>query len=192
LLSVFGGKALADEGGEFQAEAGAVADLNGGVMVGGDDDGVSDREVRRHWFMPMVEKKAGFMMVGLEGGTVVKAGPVVVATKRDECWDVPAQTFKKGEGFVHGGGAIHDIADQDKRSGLMIVEEGKQAVFEFAAAPVRQKSALPAAAQVVAVVEIGDREPALLRVDKSEAVVEPDPGGDGAKSGGFRGRQVRV
>lgn len=164
---------LADQGGEFEAEAGAVFDADGGMVMAGDDDGAGGEVVGQR-FVAVMEEEAGLFVVASEGGVAVEGMVVVVTDEGDEGGDEGAEASEEVEGFSGVGGAVHDVADENERARLVIAEEVGEAGFEGGAAPIGGEVAFAAAAEFVAVVEVGDGHPALGGVDESVAVVEPD------------------
>ena len=107
----------------------------------------------------MEEEARLFVVVG-EGGVVMERAVVVVSDEGDEGGDEEAEAGEEVEGFSDVGSAVHDIAHQDEGVGLVIVEEVGEAGFEGGAAPLGGEVAFAAAAEFVAVVEVGDGHPA--------------------------------
>ena len=173
---------LADQGGEFEAEAGAVFDADGGMVMAGDDDGAGGEVVGQR-FVAVMEEEAGLFVVASEGGVAVEGMVVVVADEGDEGGDEGAEAGEEVEGFSGVGGAVHDVADENERARLVIAEEVSEAGFEGGAAPIGGEVTFAAAAEFVAVVEVGDGHPALGGMEESVAVVEPDAVGDVAEPG---------
>ena len=187
LFEVGFGEVFADQGGEFEAEASAVFDADGGMVMTGDDDGVRG-EVGGQRFVAVMEKEAGLFVVSGEGGVAVEGAVVVVSEEGDQGGDEEAEAGEEVEGFSDVGGAVHDVAHQDEGVGLVVAEEVGEAGFEGGAAPIGGEVAFAAAAEFVAVVEVGDGHPALGGVDEGVAVVEPDAVGDVAEPGIRLGR----
>ena len=179
---------LADQCGEFEAEAGAVFDADGGMVMAGDDDGVwGDIGLQR--FVAVMEEEAGLFVVASEGGVAVEGMVVVVADEGDEGGDEGAEASEEVESFSDIGCAVHDVANENERARLVIAEEVGEARFDRGAAPIGGEVAFAAAAEFVAVVEVGDGHPALGGVDESVAVVKPDAVCDVAEPGICLGRR---
>jgi hypothetical protein len=164
---------LANQGGEFEAEAGAVFDADGGMLMAGDDDGVGGEVVGQR-FVAVMEEEAGLFVVPSEGGVAVEGVVIVIADEGDESGDEGAEASEEVESFSDIGCAVHDVANENERARLVIAEEVGEARFDRGAAPIGGEVAFAAAAEFVAVVEVGDGHPALGGVDESVAVVEPD------------------
>ena len=173
---------LADQCGEFEAEAGAVFDADGGMVMAGDDDGAGGEVVGQR-FVAVMEEEAGLFVVASEGGVAVEGMVVVVADEGDEGGDEGAEASEEVESFSDIGCAVHDVANENERARLVIAEEVGEARFDRGAAPIGGEVAFAAAAEFVAVVEVGDGHPALGGMEESVAVVEPDAVGDVAEPG---------
>ena len=135
----------------------------------------------------MEEEARLFVVVG-EGGVALEGAVVVVSDEGDQGGDQGVKAGEEIEGFSDVGSAVHDVAHQDEGGGLVIAEEAGEAGFERGAAPIGGEVAFAAAAEFVAVVEVGNGHPALGRVDEGVAVVEPDAVGDVAEPGIRLGR----
>ena len=178
---------LADQGGEFEAEAGAVFDADGGMVMAGDDDGAGGEVVGQR-FVAVMEEEAGLFVVPSEGGVAVEGVVVVIADEGDESGDEGAEASEEVECFSGVGSAVHDVANENERARLVIAEEVGEARFDRGAAPIGGEVAFAAAAEFVAVVEVCDGHPALGGVDEGVAVVEPNAVGDVAETGIRLGR----
>jgi hypothetical protein len=74
---------LADERGEFEAEAGSISEGDGRVMMAGDDCGAGG-EAGGEGFVAVVEEEAVRMVLADKGGVPAEGGSIVIAGDGDE------------------------------------------------------------------------------------------------------------